>query len=488
MEPQGGEITDCQSVEGARAWAGVAGTATDATTLWGALVAALGGTVPVSVTQLARVPPADYLALLDRARVSPGATEARAFTILERGTCLAFFQAARRGAGLPYSIDGPAGPAAPATGAALALPPPGARKVKLSSVVDVTAEADIIPMETSELSTLFEKYREERGEYPHSNIEPTPDQLAALRQLCRSAAPPYADFSLFGAYGKRFLKRLMFTGFTYSVQTGEWQRAQLPGPGDFSLWWKSWMVYRTALLLLRQVKIEPLDLYGEHIRCLHETYGAQAWFLVYQADVRMRSEEFERIRRRLQAQHDRGAPAGTGATDPVAFEPDKPWNAVFHRAVHAGDAEAQAFWTREVKDQAFLFLTRLRTVADVTKDGTASEAMASRGADGALDHLAPPPEGGAQRANRKKRKAGPGSNQQPPPRTPGWTDHSGGAQVKSDPEVCNKYNSGICEEPCPWGRAHVCRGCGGPHPITSCPKGKGKGGPGQGDKGKGKAK
>eukprot|EP00969_Alexandrium_andersonii_P244830 10818197-Alexandrium_andersonii.AAC.1 len=55
------------------------------------------------------------------------------------------------------------------------------------------------------------------------------------------------------------------------------------------------------MLLLKQCSPEPLDLYGEHIRGLHEAYGNEAWFLIYQADVRMRSEEFDRIRRRLRA-------------------------------------------------------------------------------------------------------------------------------------------------------------------------------------------
>eukprot|EP00969_Alexandrium_andersonii_P179539 7936688-Alexandrium_andersonii.AAC.1 len=55
------------------------------------------------------------------------------------------------------------------------------------------------------------------------------------------------------------------------------------------------------MLLLKQCSPEPLDLYGQHIRSLHETYGSEVWFLIYQADVHMRSEEFERIRRRLRA-------------------------------------------------------------------------------------------------------------------------------------------------------------------------------------------
>eukprot|EP00974_Lingulodinium_polyedra_P089267 8656269-Lingulodinium_polyedra.AAC.1 len=67
------------------------------------------------------------------------------------------------------------------------------------------------------------------------------------------------------------------------------------------------MVLRTTLLLLRAVSPEPLDLYGEWIRKLTETYGTSCWWIIYRADVRMRSEEFERIRRRLQLSASRGA-------------------------------------------------------------------------------------------------------------------------------------------------------------------------------------
>ena len=73
---------------------------------------------------------------------------------------------------------------------------------------------------------------------------------------------------------------------------------ELPGPPDFDTWWKSWLVLRCALLLLKAVKAERLELYSELIRTLFNQYGVQCWFLIYQAGARMRSEVFERIRRR----------------------------------------------------------------------------------------------------------------------------------------------------------------------------------------------
>ena len=64
------------------------------------------------------------------------------------------------------------------------------------------------------------------------------------------------------------------------------------------------MVFKCTLLLLGSVKPERLDLYGEHLKSFLTTYGPRWWFLIYQADVRMRSEHFERIRRRLHIEYD----------------------------------------------------------------------------------------------------------------------------------------------------------------------------------------
>ena len=62
------------------------------------------------------------------------------------------------------------------------------------------------------------------------------------------------------------LKKLMFIAYRYNMHSGEWARQELPGPPDFSTWWKSWMVLKTTFLLLDAVAPEPLELYGEFIR------------------------------------------------------------------------------------------------------------------------------------------------------------------------------------------------------------------------------
>ena len=114
---------------------------------------------------------------------------------------------------------------------------------------------------------------------------------------------------------------------------------------------------KTTLLLLRAVQPERIDAYGEHIRTLADRFGSDVWFIVYQADVRMRQEEFERIQRRAVMSQAPG------------YDAVKPWDSVFRLAV-----SEPAFWDSEVRDKAILFLTKLASVAQTRDDGTVADA------------------------------------------------------------------------------------------------------------------
>jgi hypothetical protein len=61
-------------------------------------------------------------------------------------------------------------------------------------------------------------------------------------------------------------------------------------------------VYKCTLFLIGAVKPERIDLYSECIRTFVTTYGEVCWRLIYQADVRTRSEHIERVRRNVQIQ------------------------------------------------------------------------------------------------------------------------------------------------------------------------------------------
>ena len=126
---------------------------------------------------------------------------------------------------------------------------PAAKRVKLSSLVDVAAEAELIPLSPESVRDMFEKYSSERGEPPAPDVEPTGEKLGAVKQLVDSGAPPYVDFALFGPHGRRLLKKLTYTESCYNPSTGEWSKRELPGPSDISSWMRSWAVLECTLLL-----------------------------------------------------------------------------------------------------------------------------------------------------------------------------------------------------------------------------------------------
>ena len=261
------------------------------------------------------------------------------------------------------------------------------------------------------------------------------------------------DFSLFGPYGRRALKKVALTAFTYQVETGTWRRVEMPGPPDFDTWRKSWQVLKTTLLLLKAVTAERLEQHGEFIRNLSATYGEKSWYIVYQADVRFRSEEMERLRRAQQIKHD-------GLSDEARkgspFDPDSRWDWVF--GATRGDV-GRDFWEEEVHRKALLYLTQLRSREQTTDDGTTlADSVPDEGSD----------FGGGLRGH--KRKAGK------------YRKRGGSKKARNDTkdarEVCQNFTLGKCQDPCPWGRKHV-------HSPKDGKGGKGKGGKGSKGKGKG---
>eukprot|EP00435_Cladocopium_sp_Y103_P040399 s39_g11.t1 len=191
---------------------------------------------------------------------------------------------------------------------------------------------------------MYEAYKKKFGDVPSPESEPTSDQLAAVKQLLGSGAAPYIDFSVYGPHGLRLLRRLTFQAISLNSQ-GEWQRKELPGPPDHESWAEIYRVVRTTFLLLETMTAERMDAYAEHIRSLSSRFGKHCWDLVYTADVHMRSEQFERIRRRLQSNPEHG------------YTEASPWNAVLAQAIRE-----DAFWSREVITPATLRLAQSRSI------------------------------------------------------------------------------------------------------------------------------
>eukprot|EP00434_Breviolum_minutum_P012208 symbB.v1.2.010766.t2/scaffold709.1/size267679/9 len=172
--------------------------------------------------------------------------------------------------GLPALSVVPSGPgrATPPTTAMQTASP--TRKLKLSSVVDPTLDAEISHIEAAELENLYADYRAKYGAHPSQDVDPTADQLSGLQQLLKARALP--------------------------LHMG------------------------CAMLLLQAIDPERIEAYMEHIKELHNRFGTECWGLIYKADVRMRSEQMERVKRDLEAAPQHG------------YSSANPWSAVFFAA------------------------------------------------------------------------------------------------------------------------------------------------------------
>ena len=245
--------------------------------------------------------------------------------------------------------------------------PQGAKEVKLSSLVGVTLEAKLIPMEKPTISTLFRRYTTTYGGMPSADTEPSDEQLSAVKMLLDSGGPPYVDFSIFGPYGTRGLKKLMYNVSFMNPDTGKWVKQELQGPGSFEVWWKGWAVLKVALLLHGAVMTVPLDMYAEFIREAVQTYTPYCWWIIYQADCRMRQEGMERLRRSADMKYQEMSAEARAASK---YDPSFPWNEVFRMAASDDCAETRAFWEKELNQKCMLYVTRSASVHRIAHDGT----------------------------------------------------------------------------------------------------------------------
>lgn len=349
-----------------------------------------------------------------------------------------------RRVGAQPDTPGTLGPPAPAVTAAppaqIATPPTG-RKLKMSAVVDQTLDAEVIPLSTEEINRMYETYKNKFGDVPSPDSEPTGDQLSAVSQLVSSGGTPYIDFAVYGPHGLRLLRKMTFQSIALNSM-GEWQRREMPGPPDHESWFEIFRCLRTTFLLLETLSAERMDAYAEHIRQLSQRFGRHCWDLVYTADVHMRSEQFDRIRRRLHAAPDHG------------YTEASPWNAVMAQAVRE-----DAFWTREVITPATLRLAQSKAIP---------APLSSPEKPGALAEASGHQPGAKRQKKRKTREAEDKSK------------HDGKVFThnRRGMEICANWNQNRCgktdrpQSVCERHRSHQCNLCLGPHQGLSCTKAK----------------
>jgi len=207
------EVENLGAVPDFYGWAGIEGDIVDFRSVRGLIHRALGN--PVNIGDLAFVSFSDLEDVLRDLQVPALSSDVpeRSLNPVERA------RARRALAGaVAYETARPASSSASASTGAPA--PAASKKTKLSSLVDITADAELVKVSDATIRNMYVDYCTVRGDHPHEDIEPTDEQLSALHQLIVSGSAPYADFSIWGPHGRRMLKRMVLSAHSYDVSTG----------------------------------------------------------------------------------------------------------------------------------------------------------------------------------------------------------------------------------------------------------------------------
>ena len=333
--------------------------------------------------------------------------------------------------------------------------------VQLKHVVNESMEGFVKRPDSDDMTKLLLIYQSRCGGLPRDEIEPTPDQIGALRQILDSGAPPSVDMCIWGPHQKRAIKKLQLSATLYDPTTSRWVQRSLRGPPSFDVWLKCWSVFKVAMIMLEQASTASLDLYEARIReFATETYP-NCWFLVYQADTRCRSELFEKILRATEIEH--------AVKSVPGFDKKCPWDYVIKQAVNDEYPKTMAWWNKELSRKCDGYINQTMSYSQVVDDGSTLlvSGRPDWGKRPAQDREYGSPSG-------KKHKKGKGKNQpnnnnyspaRSPPGTSGWPKGDKGVKGKGGGEAKGK------------GKGQEDKGKG---------KGQGDKGKGKSDKGKGK--
>ena len=271
---------------------------------------------------------------------------------------------------------------------------------------------------------------------------------------------------------------MAFEGFAIGAD-GVLKRTEMKGPDTYEAWEACFVVLRTALVMLEVASPYAVDAYKSKIQKFHVRFGPSCWLLLYQADIRMRLEHFERIRRRGAAYLAKSALTGASC----GFNENQPWEWVFRESLNE-----TSFWKEEFEDWALMVRTHVERVGDhlgLEVSQTAKPVRVSTSA--AASDVSDPQRGSKRHHDTPAAK---------PAKT--WTNRYGmdGAYThnRSNVQLWPGFQNGSCTETngtnslrckADPSTVHQCSKCLGSHTPDKCPvgntsrpspaKGKGKG-------------
>jgi len=230
---------------------------------------------------LAFIPDADFDAAVENAKI-----EGEALTALQKGQMLYFIKVLRDA----MNPTGASPSSAAAAVSTIAVPPPEVEKRKISDVLDQVDDGPYQPLPAERVAAMRQFHRDVTGGDPPDNERPTAEQLSALAHRIGAGKAPFADFAVFGPYGRRQTKIMRFTAQVFVA--GELVTRQLKGPGSYASWRASWNVFRAAMIMVNGASPATLDCYSRGIEEL-TTLFPQAWGIISLADETMRAERWD---------------------------------------------------------------------------------------------------------------------------------------------------------------------------------------------------
>ena len=188
--------------------------------------------------------------------------------------------------------------------------PRQSRKVKMSMVIDQLYDPECLALSAVRVRETRAAFRAgSNGIWPPAGDTPSAGQYTALEHKLSCTQDCFVDFGVWRPNGARLAKVLKLTA-QHLLPNGDYLPYEVAGPADYSLWRRGWRVYDVGMRALIAATFARLQLYERRIESFAEEYKDH-WWLVAQADYRMRYEQFPEILADLQGTHD--AATGLGA-------------------------------------------------------------------------------------------------------------------------------------------------------------------------------
>ena len=201
--------------------------------------------------------------------------------------------------------------------------------VYLIDVVKQGCDIKVPRMSDEEFRAARKVYKKAEGDWPAIGESPTIEQASAFIALMTKFRNIAVDFAIFVPHGDRALMRRHFTSRVMDSR-GRWSYVETCGPPNLMEWMARWRVFTCLCIMLKVVSAGKLRRYADKIAG-YANRAPDAWvgWGIYQADLRTRTEDFQRILEKAMDYHAK-ALVNNWESD---FNPQQPWEEVFRRAV-----------------------------------------------------------------------------------------------------------------------------------------------------------